>query len=80
MTLVFGMKIAFIYNHLIAKIKQPDWSLYFFGICYMATIITGCLILIMRYFLDATHSWQAFWCFLLILTSKFNPSEEGMQL
>ncbi len=53
MTLVFGMKIAFIYNHLIAKIKQPDWSLYFFGICYMATIFTGCLILIMRYFLDA---------------------------
>lgn len=52
MTLVFGMKIAFIYNHLIAKIKQPDWSLYFFGICYMETIITGCLILIMRYFLD----------------------------
>lgn len=52
MTLVFGMKIAFIYNHLIAKIKQPDWSLYFFGICYMATIITGCLILITRYFLD----------------------------
>lgn len=55
MTLVFGMKIAFIYNHLIAKIKQPEWGLYFFGNCYMTTIFTGCLILIMWYFSGAAQ-------------------------